>query len=478
MEPSKYQQAVYDHMNTGRNLMVEAVAGSGKTTTIIGCMKFIPFGSSATFVCFNKSIAKELQARVPAGVQACTMHSYGYAAIKKQGWVKVVGEKTKWTLKDQFDMDDKDQMKHFYAILPFVSNMISLLKAHLWTERSLDQVYTLELAQQYGHEEPSKEWFSYMQETWERCLRDRKRCDFDDMIYWPILFGLDLPKSDYVFVDEAQDLNPVQIEMVSRMYHTKCIVVGDTYQAIYGFRGADAEAMQKLKDKLNADVLPLSICYRCDSKIIEEAKQIVPHIEARTDAPEGQVNDLSIEKFHEALTDGDYVLCRVTAPLVQHALRLIAAGRRAVVMGREIGQGLIKLIESVTDSNDIKIFLAELQAYRVTQAEKLEKRGRDAELIMLHDKCDTLEALASEALSVKAMHMTIDQLFDENASGGVTFSTIHKSKGLEADRIFILRPDVLPHPMAKKPWQQVQEKNLKYVAVTRAKHELFWVIGE
>lgn len=472
---SKYQDAIYEHVKTStKNLQVEAVAGSGKTTTIIGAMKYV--NGSCLFLCFNKSIAKELQERVPAGVQASTMHSYGLQAIKSQTWVKIDGKKNMWLLRDMLDMKDEDQKKLFYRLNNFISTLCGLLKAHLWMERELDQVYVAELAEKYGHELPSGDWFRYLQDVWQAAMRDRKRIDFDDMIYWPVLYGMELPKVDYVFVDEAQDLNELQIEFVSRLYKKMCVVVGDTRQAIYGFRGADAEAMKKLREKLDAEILPLSICYRCDSKIIQEAKKIVPHIEARPDAPEGTVRE--VKEYRKELKDGDYILCRVTAPLVQQALSMVREGKRAVVMGRDIGEGLIKMIEQVTDSNDVSVFLTELSAYRATQAEKLEKRQREAELMMLHDKCDTLEALAADAMSVKAMIMAVEELFSDEAKGGVTFSTIHKSKGLQADRIFILRPELLPHPMAKKDWQQVQERNLKYVAITRAKHELVWVIGE
>ncbi len=69
----------------------------------------------------------------------------------------------------------------------------------------------------------------------------------------------------------------------------------------------------------------------------------------------------------------------------------------------------------------------------------------------------------------------IEELFSTTKSG-VTLSTVHKAKGLENDRVFILRPDLLPLKREnQQPWEKMQELNLKYVAITRAKKALFFV---
>jgi superfamily I DNA/RNA helicase len=60
---------------------------------------------------------------------------------------------------------------------------------------------------------------------------------------------------------------------------------------------------------------------------------------------------------------------------------------------------------------------------------------------------------------------------------GTLLSSIHRAKGLEAKRVFILRSDLLPHPMAKSEWAKGQEKNLSYVAKTRAIETLVYVDG-
>jgi len=71
----------------------------------------------------------------------------------------------------------------------------------------------------------------------------------------------------------------------------------------------------------------------------------------------------------------------------------------------------------------------------------------------------------------------IEQIFSDNGKAGVKLSSVHRAKGLEANVVWILCPDLMPHPKAEQPWEQEQEMNLKYVAITRAKRELRVVEG-
>jgi len=83
---SEYQKAVFTHIRESRkSRIVEAVAGSGKTTTIVEGMKYLPQGSSALFLAFNRAIADELGQRVPAGVQASTFHALGVYILRQFG---------------------------------------------------------------------------------------------------------------------------------------------------------------------------------------------------------------------------------------------------------------------------------------------------------------------------------------------------------------------------------------------------------
>jgi ATP-dependent exoDNAse (exonuclease V) beta subunit len=118
--------------------------------------------------------------------------------------------------------------------------------------------------------------------------------DFDDMLYFAYIMNAPLMKYTHVFIDEAQDTNLIQRRLLARLLrHTsRLIAVGDPSQAIYGFRGADSEAMNNIAEEFNCARFPLSISYRCPRKVIELAQRIVPTIEARDNAPDGTVKKL------------------------------------------------------------------------------------------------------------------------------------------------------------------------------------------
>jgi superfamily I DNA/RNA helicase len=206
--------------------------------------------------------------------------------------------------------------------------------------------------------------------------------------------------------------------------------------------------------------------------VIHAAQGIVPEIEASPTANEGSVTSIRSEELLRVTKDGDFVLCRTAAPLIQHCLRFIAKGKKATVLGKEIGEGLIGLIETL-DCDSIEELLMELADYEQAETERLKKR--EDRIVELNDTCEVIRALCEDALSIRHVIEKINSLFSKERGPGVTFSTIHKSKGLESDNVYILCPELLPHPRVKVEWMVAQEMNLKYVAITRAKKNLFWV---
>lgn len=486
MEPSKYQKSIFDWLSEGKgNLIVQAVAGSGKTWTIVKSLELPALrNKTVRLLAFNKHIADAIRLKAPPWVEIATMNSFGYSVLRKfwKGYIQVDANKVSKILQWQvFDFKNQsdDGKKDFYGCRGPVTKIVSLLKAHCFFEDRLDQAITENLIQKYQIELPEHlktcDFSITLQATWSRAIVDARSIDFDDQLYFPVKNNMTIPSCDVVFVDESQDLNPIQIELLARMKAT-IVAVGDTNQAIYGFRGADPEAIATIKEKLGATELPLSICYRCPKKVVQEAKTIVPQIEASEDAKEGVVDSIKFEMLQKSINDGDYVLCRVTAPLVQQCLKLISSGRKGTVLGRDIGQGLVTLVENLA-GDSIEAFLNNLNDYYAKESDKLKKRNKEMELATLEDKVATLHALADNAETLAELIAKINSIFSDTASAGVTFSTIHKAKGLEAQKVFILRPDLLPHPLAKLPWQQQQEKNLKYVAITRALDTLVWVTG-
>lgn len=487
MQLSSYQEAIMAWFrNPDGNLQVEAVAGSGKTTTMEMGVKQPECGHlNILMTAFNKHIAEALTPRLPYNASACTMNSYGFRVCRDniRGRVHIDGDKTekilKWDIFNFKNAADADK-KRFYKMRGAILKITSLLKGHLFLSKAIDQRFVLELMDKFSIEMPDDNAFwDILQAVWLKDLSETNRLDFDDQIFRPIYDDMRIVPADLVVVDEAQDLNKAKAELFRRMVGSRGrgVAVGDTYQAIYGFSGADHDSMSNLAALLTMRKLPLSICYRCPKAVIRAAQQYVPHIEWGPDAAEGTVANIAQKEF--APQDNDHVLCRTTAPVVQQCLRMIAAGRRATVMGREIGQNLISTIDSIagTRFQPLEAFDEGLQEYHARKAEAL--RGRESKLAALEDTVATLDAISEYVATrgeklVQGLIDQINRVFSETA-GGVTFSTIHKAKGLQAKNVYVLRPDLLPHPAAQKEWEEQQERNLAYVAITRAQETLTWV---
>ena len=101
----------------------------------------------------------------------------------------------------------------------------------------------------------------------------------------------------------------------------------------------------------------------------------------------------------------------------------------------------------------------------------------------LEDKVECLRCFCEGALELADISASIDKVFGIGCKGeqlpleGTLLSSIHRAKGLEANRVFLLRPELLPHPMAKTPQAKEQENHLRWVATTRAIHSFMYVDG-
>jgi len=494
LTPSHYQQAIYDHVEarTG-NLLVEAVAGSGKTTTIVEAVRRVGGTHTILMVAFNKHIATELSKRVPFNCEARTLHSIGFECIKQNmspsgngGYIKVNEDKCRNIL--HFEIFKDRDKKKMYRMQRAVLTLVSLMKntfdgANHPEPATVARIYDLD----YGVATP-EEVHDVAFHVYTRSMQQTRVLDFDDMIFYPLAKGMPFKKMRTMFVDEAQDLNGSQMAMLSELAVPTSeggivVAVGDRNQSIYAFRGADPQAMNRIKNIFAMHELPLSVSYRCPVAIVQEARKWVPVIDHRDGAEQGDVGEIEYAKLFNpesctddaseggGLTDGDFVLCRTTAPLVELAIKLIELKRKAVVRGRDFGNALEELLP----------YLSDIEGYRTEQFEAL--KFKPAQLTAMMDRIDTLAAIQrAYGDTTTAVRRGIRELFSDTAvigdgKTGILLSTIHRSKGLEADRVFLLRPDLVPHPSATSAWAVEQERNLQYIAVTRSKSQFYYVKG-
>ena len=301
--------------------------------------------------------------------------------------------------------------------------------------------------------------------------------DFNDMIYLPIKLGLSFFRSDIVFVDETQDLNNSQLEMLKKMVKESGFIacVGDSNQSIYGFRAAEIDAIQRMTKELNAVTLPLQTTYRCSKNIVALANELVPELKAYEKNSEGEVKEITYDEFYELVKPNDMCLCRNNAPLIKPVFHLLAQGIKVTIKGRDIGDGLVRLVKKLK-AFTIEDFYLKLDKWKSLEEQKAQRKKSDSMIQSIEDKFECLMVISEECQNVNEIISKIEKIFSDNQSE-IVFSSIHRSKGLESDRVFILEPQLIPSKHATKVWEIIQERNVLYVAITRAKTNLYLVGG-
>jgi len=445
--------------------VVIARAGSGKTSTIVEGFRYLPRGKKTLMVAFNKSIADELKQRAPSYVDVMTLHSLGFRAIKQSFGADVVLENDKaMMLATELVGEDHD----LWELKISLCKCVSLCKGFL-----IDTPAKVgDLIDKFGIEtfDLTRETFiQFALKILAMCKAKKQVIDFDDMIWFPFVYRLNVGKFDIVFVDEAQDLNQAQIAMVlsACKMDGRIIAVGDPAQSIYQFRGADSEAIPNFIEKLKAKTLPLSVTYRCPRRVVSLAKEIVPDITAAPNAQDGTIHEIQADELLKLVKPGDFVLSRTNAPLIKYCLALLKAGIPANIQGRDIGANLLYFIKK-SKAKTITEFTKYVVAWREQEVKRLLAEKKDTMVAI--DKAECLLNLCEGTLTIKDLKESIEKLFsDVDDSAKVVFSTTHKAKGLERDRVFVLAGTY------RKGSGIAEENNLWYVAVTRAKSELFLV---
>lgn len=497
---------------TNDSFVIDAKAGSGKTSTLIDMLGFLR--GSICLMAFNKSIADEVNRKVSTlglaiygRTEVRTVHSLGLRAFNASGQrAKTLSGKLTFMLSDMVEhrlADDDDLHRN----LGKVRNLTSMAKAFGFGLSSdfedfpaiEDEQEWYNLAEHFAIEDElvGKTTIEEIIEWSQRLLKASNArtnsIDFDDMIYLPLLHNMNIPVYDNVLIDEAQDINATRRELAFRSLSptSRLIAVGDPNQAIYGFTGADPRSLSKIVHRASADVFPLTICWRCDAAIIAEAQAEVPEIKAKPGARDGQVLtiDFAEDDFLRLPEPGDAILCRLNKPNVAVCLGLLRRGKRAKIEGRDIGARLEEHAKKCNPGyahEPLAETLADLEDYQAIETQKLVARNKpESTIALLEDEIDATRLILERCIEQKPdarwyeFQSMIEQLFGEDVSTGfIVLSSVHKAKGREWVRVFILGySDYMPFHLAKAEWELEQEHNLVYVAKTRAERTLIYVNG-
>lgn len=481
-------------------LIIDAVAGSGKSSTLIEILRRLPATSSAAFLAFNKSAATEIEEKAKragldnSNVQFHTLNAFGFRALTTSNRrVNVDSSIVRKRLAQHVGGWEEKTFASIVGKLVGAAKSQGLIPAGAKLQKKglvddSDQTWRMLMAQ-FQIDPPGDDWnlvdkaISLARRVLVEGLRDLNNIDFDDQIYLPWALDIPLPRVDWLLVDEAQDLAPTQRAMLASSIRGggRLIAVGDPHQAIYGWRGADCDSLGAIGRDYNATTLPLSTTYRCPQTVTEMARQFVPHFECPASSPVGTITSIDTtedsKRFDviEWRTD-DLVVCRNNAPLVTLAYKLMRRRIPVRVAGRAIGTAIHALIRKLrpTSPQDLVTKIAKHQDAMIAKA-RTRDPDDDEKVQKIVDECETALVFAQESETLADLDTMLSTMFADDGTGQVTLSSVHRAKGAEAPRVFILDFWRMPSKMARTAEAKLQEKNLQYVAITRARSELVFL---
>ena len=361
---STYQENILNTVKlTDKNILVDAKAGSGKTSTLILISEAIQKqGNKCLFLAFNKHIVEELKGKMDTTDCAIkTIHSLGYSYLRSflyrqygQNYKMDLDEnKLREIVKYKFEEDGYQQsviehnidktgieLKDFIrTLISETCHLINFCRFHMTNYHEQDKVRKLALSCCRTIIEENIGFDNYptlVESVIDKLKNDFEnpeiidglptyKVDFTDMIYFPVYYKMIPPWSikeylDYVLVDECQDLSELQQEFLKTLgNNSRFIFVGDEKQAIYGFAGADTKSIFKLTQRYDLEQLPLNICYRCPKKVIKLVQQeVLPTIEYNKERPDvGEVYCIERSEIIKNLEKNDVIITRRNSDLLR-----------------------------------------------------------------------------------------------------------------------------------------------------------------
>lgn len=499
LKPTPQQAAFLTALtDTTDHLVLRARAGCGKTSAILmGVDTYTAkFPSAEILVCaYNKAIADEVSGKLKAHghtdwrkIQACTLHSLGFGLLKFIFKPEVDDKKVAKLVRRRAESDNLRTAAIFDQYGAQIIQLVRYAKqagVGFFGDMQIgDASVWYDLADHFdvnGFDDTTEmdKVIGAAQVIYRDSLNQTDVIDYDDMILIPLIKSLRVKfTKDVIFLDEAQDLSRARQALARKFIKPgtgRMIVVGDDRQAIYGFSGADSQALSNLTTDLGAKVLPLSVAWRCPKAVVKVAQRFVSDLEAAETAPEGRV--ITTRDFPNDLTATDAVLCRNTAPLITLAYEIIRSGKPCKVEGRSIGEGLIALAQR-WKVNTTPALLNKLYDYENRETQKAMAKGNEQKAMDISDRVQTLREIIT-AVNHQGKHDVADVvsfingLFADGVDSCTTLATYHRSKGREWERVILYEHgERCPSKAARQQWQKDQEDNLQYVAVTRAKNTL------
>ena len=297
----------------------------------------------------------------------------------------------------------------------------------------------------------------------------------------------------HIFVDEAQDMNPLQYELFEaiRGQRADVFIVGDPMQAIYGWNGSEKKLFDELPDKIRGTtVLRLPNNYRCTPQILSAATSVAKIVDENIDvrAMKSNAEPVILRGFDDAEAEANGIVdclwqyarlggidpwqsaavlvrTNIQSELIVDALVKNNIPVRTSRPSKELTSAIADASQS-TNRNELATWVTDV----LTESESEVQRWV-AEQVQVFLKLDHPGSVDGRTFTSWMRATSADQLNTD----GVEVLTFHSAKGREWDCVVVAGAEVglMPHNSAISKDQKDEEVRLAYVALTRASQQLF-----
>jgi len=526
-KPSIEQQAFINAAKRGDNIVVVACAGSGKTTASLNLLwqvaemypnkrlLYVAFQNEVT-TDIKKKIKENIPSSIANQIDVRTSYSLGYELLKEHYTSELdvngkVSSLVSWKLGEVYKRYGGKTSDRAVSVYGEFSETKRLL-VQLYNIAQTRQVFDVPGLARIEHERmlfpfpateelfqvvidaiaESKKWLTHG--NWD----GKKVHDFTDMVAIAARMGFkSQTKYDVILIDEAQDVGEAQVKVIEAFSDTQTqwVVVGDPMQNIFGFAGAIHNRMDLLKAKYNATQYSMPLSYRASQVVAKLAQEYVPDFRCLPTAPKGFIGNISASKAIDKMQEGDIVLARTIAQLLEVAIIALTTGKKVTFLGGNLKLQIKAALDDIKARFGFKDFKHSVELYVRESIEFLITKHGDTNIDELRKE---IELMGSGLISLYNFACSggctdanfeafVYELFvgDNEKKGkrtpSIRFLTGHRGKGLEAGRIFIIQPPNgnLPYSNTKMSQQlQKEEIHLYYVMVTRSSHTVWFVVPD
>ncbi|MET9956327.1 UvrD-helicase domain-containing protein [Streptomyces sp. NPDC006339] len=459
--PTGEQEEVIEGGTRGESMVVDAGAGTGKTSTLVMMAKRMP--DRGLYTTFTKASILAGQKVFPEDVTCKNAHKLAYAAVgyrykERLNSPRLSGVKQAEIL----GIDEVFQVNGHRRYGPARLAEMATQTVVRWCHSADSQIEKQHvpvpsLLTPTEAQQLRDAVLPMALKAWADLSSPAGRLHFPPDVYLK-LWALEEPQMGYAYVmlDEAQDSNPVLAQVVQNQRDTQLIAVGDSCQQMYEWRGAvDAMASWPAQRRLM-----LTQSWRFGPAAADEANRWLAKLDTSMRLKGSPHLDTRV--ITGGLQDPDAILCRTNGKAVVLALNLLAAGQRPTLVGGS------KKVRKLAEACE------ELQQRNATTHPELAAFTSWDEVCEYADTPDGADLKAFVDVvnehGPRRIIKAADAMAPDEQSASVVISTVHKAKGLEWPKVRIAS-DFPPPPRRENGSAGRVEPSYAmaaYVAVTRA----------